>query len=222
MSRCVGVPVSWLRLERFHLGELAGSERDSVARHLDECEACAACLRSIEEDRRELPPLPGRRPRVSWLRRGAAVGGALALAAALVLGIGRRPSVPRSDLGARTKGSEVALTLVRESEGALVEAGGAYRDGDRFKALVTCPSGMQASFDLVVFERGEPSFPLEPRGTLPCGNDVALPGAFRLTGAEPMTVCLVWSDAGPVDRAATRLGPDALGTAVCVDLAPAP
>jgi hypothetical protein len=54
-------------------------------------------------------------------------------------------------------------------------------------------------------------------------NEVPLPGAFRLTGVDPMVVCVVWSEHGPVDRSALRQrAPNELDGAVCATLAPAP
>lgn len=41
--RCVGTPVSWLRLEQHALGELAASEASAIEEHLEACPACRAC-----------------------------------------------------------------------------------------------------------------------------------------------------------------------------------
>ena len=109
------------------------------------------------------------------------------------------------------KGGEVAFTLVRDDDQRIAEAGGIYRDGDRFKAIVTCPPGASLSFDLVVFDAQGASFPLSPAATFACGNDAPLPGAFRLTGTEMETVCLVWSDDGQPDRSTMATGRAALG-----------
>jgi hypothetical protein len=221
VSHCTGTPISFLRLERHHLGELEGVDRDEIERHLVECEACAACSRAIVSDARSLPPL-ARRGRVLTFRRAGAVMSALALAAGLFLLLGRPDPRPLADEGARTKGDGVGFTLVRDDDERL-EGGGTYRDGDRFKALVTCTPGSNAAWDLVVYERGEASFPLKSQRSIPCGNEVPLPGAFRLTGVDPMVVCVVWSEHGPVDRSALRQrAPDELDHAVCATLAPAP
>ena len=162
------------------------------------------------------------------LRRLAPVIAAVAVAAALLLVMGRRPGVDPENPGTldpaspRTKGGSVGFVLVRDDDGIVAEAGGVYRDGDRWKALVTCPAGMRAAWDLVVFERGAAAFPLEPQPDLTCGNDVPLPGAFRTTGHEAMTVCLVWNDGALVDRGTLRgASPGALPHAVCKVLDPA-
>ena len=237
--RCVGTPVSWLRLELHHAGELTAAESAEITAHLATCGACASCLARIEgeagEALPELPELPARpgavaaaAPRnVIALRRVAPVIAALAVAAALLFVLGRRPAPdtggPELDpLSSRTKGGSVGFVLVRDDEGVIAEAGGVYRDGDRWKALVTCPVAMRAAWDLVVFERGELAFPLEAQPDLACGNAVPLSGAFRTTGHEPMTVCLVWNDGALVDRGALRgLAPESLPHATCKRLDPA-
>jgi hypothetical protein len=216
---CTGTPISWLRLERYHAGELDADEREAIAAHLASCDACASCLKEIEADARELPPLP-KPARVVSLRRAAPVIAMLAAAAAILFVVGR---TPRPD-PERVKGSDIAFALVRDDETVVGEAGtGVYRDGDRFKAVVTCPPGMHGGFDLVVYENGAASFPLEPRAGLACGNAIALPGAFRVTGRERMIVCLVWSDGGAIDRdVVRRTPPEALPHAQCKALSPAP
>lgn len=218
MNACRGVPLSWLVLERHHLGELAGEERAAVERHLAECEACRAALARIAADDRPLPALPTPlRPR----RRFAAIASGLALAAALLLFLGRRPTTrdPGIEPVVRAKGTDVAFALVRDDDALIADGGGIYRDGDRFKALVTCPPGMRASWDVVVYERGETSFPLPPAQDVACGNAVPLPGAFRVTGHERLDVCLVWRDDAAVDRASLRaIDPTSLGTARCLTL----
>lgn len=46
---CIGTPVSWLRLERLALGELAGDEASAIEAHLRECPACRACADECAE-----------------------------------------------------------------------------------------------------------------------------------------------------------------------------
>jgi hypothetical protein len=232
-SRCVGEPVSWLRLERFRLGELGGTERESIAAHLAACSSCAACLARIEADEaRELPALalgpaptppmlapPVRSPR----RRLFASVAALAAAAVVVLGIGRTWRSPGSAERetARPKGDGMAFVLVRDDGERVVDAQGVFRDGDRFKALVTCPPGSGATFDLVVFDAGGASFPLSPARGFACGNEVPLPGAFRLTSAgDHETVCVVWGRDDDVDRGALIRSGVTGRRAMCKDLRP--
>ena len=237
-ARCIGEPVSWLRLERLRLGELPSAERAEIVAHLAACAACAACAERIEADEAtELPPLEVREPRApdesratpSRVRRLFARAGVLAAAAAVVLAVGHAWRTPdRSETGegqtghGRSKGDGMAFILVRDDGEPLVEAQGVFRDGDRFKALVTCPPGMTASFDLVVLDAGGVSFPLEPARSLACGNEVPLPGAFRLTGGEDETVCVVWREDGEVDRGTlSRSGEVTDRRAMCKELRPA-
>jgi len=212
-ARCVDQPVSWLRLERYRLGEVDDAERASIAAHLAACAACAACLASVEaDDAATLPPLPvSRTARPGGLgsraRLGAVSAGALALAAAVLLGVGAgwrgaRGVDPGSAAG--VKGDAVAFSLVRDDDARIDEAVGAFRDGDRFKALVTCPPSMGDSFDLVVYDASGASFPLS-RAHVACGNGVPLPGAFRLSGSREETVCLTWG----TERDPLRAGPPA-------------
>ncbi len=219
-SRC-DAPVSWLALERLALGEL-GEEEGRVRKHLAGCASCRACLEDIEAGvaaplpplkagavAAPLPPLKaGGGPRTADDRQPTAVrppplvpwlGGGLALAAALLVYVKTRPDEPRVD---RTKGSTVSITVVRE--GAQGEAG-VFGPHDRFKALVSCPPSLVASWDLVVFDEDGAQFPLAPVPKLACGNAVPVPGAFRLTGDKELSVCVVWSEDAPVDRA--MLGP---------------
>lgn len=232
MSACTGTPISYLRLERYAAGELGGEEREAIAAHLAACPACAAAAKTIADDARELAPLvlrearEAREPReppttsnpasaagvVVALRRYAPIVGALAAAAGVLLLL-RRPSEPP---GERVKGTDVSFALVRDDDGAAIDAGGVYHDGDRWKALVTCPPGMRATFDVVVYERGQPAFPLAPAAGVACGNAIALPGAFRTTGREQLRVCLVWDE----DRASLAAGPPARSR--CATLDPAP
>ena len=234
--RCTGEPISWLRLERYHLGELGPDERSRIEQHLATCSACKACLDRIEEDDAvALPPLPAPMPamRVVRMRRPvliAAVVGTLAAAAAVVFArCGTHPTDgERVALQSpRVKGDGIAFSLVRDDGMRVDGAEGIYRDGDRFKAIVTCAPVAGGAFDVVVYDGSGASFPLDPPVGLACGNDVPLPGAFRLTGAGDETVCLVWNASGSVDRStlASAAGLDAAsgqgGVALCKKLSAA-
>lgn len=199
-ARCIDEPVSWLRLEQYQLGEVDREERASIAAHLASCQACAACLAGIErDDAIELAPLPtsheapARRLR-SRERLWTVGAGAVALAAAAILGVGgawRHGSAVDPGGAARVKGDAVAFSLVRDDDERIDDVRGVFRDGDRFKAIVTCPPSTTATFDLAVYDASGASFPL-PRAQVTCGNGVPLPGAFRLSGSAEETVCLVW------------------------------
>jgi hypothetical protein len=211
--RCIDQPVSWLRLELYQLGEVDPVERTSIASHLGACPACAACLARIErDDAAALPPLSITRGaeaggRMSRARLGALAAGALALAAAALLGGGgawRHGSASGPGSAAGVKGDAVAFSLVRDDDERIDDAKGLFHDGDRFKAVVTCPPPLGATFDLVVYDAAGASFPLA-RARVVCGNSVPLPGAFRLSGSGEQTVCLTWGS----EREPLRAGPPA-------------
>jgi hypothetical protein len=219
---CSGEPISWLRLERYHLDEVDGAERVRVADHVAACATCAACLASLTaDDAVALPALPepakgAAKPGIRRaLARGVFVfGGGLALAALALLGLGnawRSGRLPSPHAAPGVKGDAVAFSLVRDDDERIVEAGGLYRDGDRFKAIVTCPPGASFTFDLVVFDAQGAGFPLSPASGFVCGNDVPLPGAFRLTGNGEEAVCVVWTEDGSPDRSMLARANDGAG-----------
>lgn len=53
-ERCVSVPISWLELEQYHLGELATASMTRVGEHVATCSVCRGTLDSIEGDDRML------------------------------------------------------------------------------------------------------------------------------------------------------------------------
>jgi len=228
---CSGEPVSWLRLERYHLGELPEQERVELTAHLKGCEACRASLEAIEGDDRALPPLPTTEsaPRESWLGNlfGPRWAPVLAAAAAVLLAVVLAPELERGDLPPSRitlKGGDLAISLVRERDGVVVEDPEAYRPGDRLQVRLTCPEKREPTrWDVVVFQAGETLFPLADPQPLRCGNKVMLPGAFRLTGGAPAAVCLIVGEELP---ARAELGGSGLAglprNAVCALLAPAP
>jgi len=240
-ARCIAEPVSWLRLEQYLLDELPPAERALVATHLRACPACAAA----ETEARQ--PVPVRalgvaRPRLSariaatlFGTRTAGIASRMALVAATaaVLVLARAPASrgpgevdrsPRADETlAAIKGGEVAVELVRERAGVVEPGATTFAPGDRWKVLVTCPSGRIRFWDLGVREGEAMVFPLAPGSPLICGNRVPLPEALRISGTRANDVCLFLSDAPPDRARATALGPAALAAAaVCLTLRPEP
>lgn len=216
-STCIGEPISWLRLEQYALGE--AKDHDEIARHVAACAACREALAQIESDAGvvpvpvpALPPPPSRtattalRP-PAWRRAVLASGSALALAAAVVLVLGHREVGNGGGGVDRVKGVGVGFELVRDDDMLLAEAGGTFKDGDRFKALVSCAPGARVRFDLVVYDdaAGLASFPLDVPEDFACGNGVPLPGAFRLRGQTPLRVCLAWAEDAPDRDALARM-----------------
>lgn len=180
-------PVSWLRLERQSSREGDAAERAAIDRHLASCEECASAAKMISGWSGRLRPLPAVTPRPRWgwwLLAPAA-------AATLVL------LWPRRDESIAVKGSDVALTLVREHAGEVDLDPTVFAPGDRVKLLVTCPAPHLLAWDVAVFQGGAVSFPFRERAALSCANRVPLPGALQLDGPGPVTICLTW---GAVDR----------------------
>jgi len=185
---CIGEPISWLRLEQHAL-----AASDEVARHLAECGACRACFATIEADRgRALPPLgevaiaaAARRRRAVRTRWLAAASVAAAAAVVLLAVLRREPE----NLPGIKGGDDLVVDLIRERSGEVVASPTSYRDGDRFKVLVTCARRGEIAADVTVEQAGEVFTPLAP-AQIRCGNRVPLPGAFTLTGTTPARVCV--------------------------------
>lgn len=225
---CVGEPLSWLTLERHHLGETAGAERARVEAHLAGCGTCRAVLGVLEADPpRPLRPLPVaadvlRRPPWSLRWTFAAPAGALVGAVILLALVLAPPAAPEWNgplPRVAVKGGERAVTVVRERAGAVVPDARTFAPGDRLKVALTCPPGERLAWDVVVFQTDGPAFPLRAGQWVACGNGVPLPGAFRPTLAAPAIVCVVAADAPP-DRAVLA-DPAALPAgAVCAPLLP--
>lgn len=215
MSTCTGQPVSWLELERYHLGDLPSEAQQTVSSHLQECSVCRQCLDDIRAHSARLPALPvvmqpeRPRPRLLQLLR-VGLPGAFALAAAIAI---VWIVIPRQDVLPPTppdrqatgipaqhttyKGGDLALYLVRERDGDIVEAAEGYADGDRFKIQLTCPGPMTLDWEAVLFQGGETYLPYARHPRIRCGNRVPLPGAFRLLGTQPVIVCVTVGEGLP-------------------------
>jgi hypothetical protein len=247
--RCIGEAVSWLRLEQHRLGELPAADAAAVEAHLATCPACAACAAETNDPITfSLPNVvtgkafaSGPRARTaSWLRSwragvSAGVVSAAAVAVAFVF-LTRSAPVPESRQSSVTfsshhalsgsKGGDIAIELVRERRGDVVHGAHRFLAEDRWAVLVTCSAERVLFWDVVVEDGGKASFPLSPASPLACGNHVALPGAFQLSGVSTKRLCVLFSG-DPVDRgrfaSAGSIDLDrdlAAGQAVCVTLRP--
>ena len=110
--------------------------------------------------------------------RVAATAGALAAAAAVALAVRQPGHELAATPGSRVKGEAIAFSLVRDDGARIDGAEGAYRDGDQFKALVTCPPGAGLAFDPVVLDSdGVVSARTNPRDALRqrCSSSGCLP-----------------------------------------------
>src|ERR1041385_2317203 len=186
---CIGEPISWLRLETFALdGQRDASMRDHVAA----CPACKQCLEEIERDVVALPPLsvPEKKTRRPWWQLAIPAGLAIAAAAILLLVIRPRPE-QRPENFVSVKGIGYMIDVVRDRDGEIRDDVRTFREGDRFKVVITCPPGKIAHFELGVSEHGSTHVdnPLAP-AELACGNHIVMPGAFTITGTATNHVCV--------------------------------
>jgi hypothetical protein len=184
---CIAEPISWLRLERRSLGELADP---SIESHLAACAACRACADRIAAPGPVLRALPTAPPRRAWVLRFWWAGALASAAAVLVLLLLPRNPAPASTPRIRIKGGvDLVVTAVRERAGFLTHTPTTFAPGDRFKLMLTCSTPTPVLAEVVVFQHGAPSFPLSP-ARLTCGNDVVLPGAFSITSPAPALACV--------------------------------
>jgi hypothetical protein len=198
MTACIGEPISWPRLELF----ASGARDPEIAAHVAACPACAHCLDGLRTDVVALPPLVMPQPRARRRMRWIAPAMAFAAAALIVLVIVRRGDEPGRDDVVRVKGiGEVTLGLVRERGGVIRDDVTTFTAGDRWKILVTCPPSATGAvwIDAAVFDAGVVDRPLAPT-QVACGNRVAVPGAFTITGTRMNLVCVRVS---PLPTAAT-------------------
>jgi len=237
------IPVSWLRLELYALGDLTAGERAEIANHLAGCARCRACADRIAGDAdRALAPLPAtapgiaparalpeplvrRRWRIDWRHALAAV--AVAAAVAVVVGSpvpGRAPAKegPRGASAlpqvVAVKGGDVTVELVRERDGSTAWEPTSFAAGDSFKVLLTCPPPLRLHADLVVLQDDGPAFPGAP-SVIACGNRVPVPPALRITGPGPATICVALDSSAPPARTALSAGDTpAAGAHACVRL----
>jgi glycine cleavage system aminomethyltransferase T len=152
--------------------------------------------------------VPARKPARPWWHLALPAGLAIAAAAILLLVIRPRTETERAN-EVRVKGvGVVVIDIVRERGGVIRDDVTTFREGDRFKIVVTCPPEGKAHFALRVREAGTQQIdrPLAP-ADLACGNRVVMPGAFTLTGTKANELCV------------DVTGPDETKTA-CVTLRP--
>ncbi len=184
MTACVGTPISWLRLETHALAPTS-----EVSDHLAVCPACSASFAAITDDVVALPPLvvPAK-PARSWLRWFVPSMGLAAAAAVILLVIVRRP-VPAEEHVTTIKGGRtVVMGVVRERAGAIRSDVTTFATGDRWKVTLSCEPGPFVWVDVSVTDPKGVDYPLGP-AQIACGNQIAVPGAFSITGREVNVVC---------------------------------
>jgi hypothetical protein len=193
MSQHCSQPISWLVLEQFVLGELEDHKTHATRGHLAGCDVCQRALKSIETDDVVLPGLvlPPKRVRAVKPRAWFVWGTGLVLAAAilLVLVFSRSQRLPDNRIALKG-GGEMVVKLIRARADMIDIDAGSFRDGDRMKLAVTCTVPGEVTLEVAVVQGGETHYPLGARVTAWCGNDVVLPGAFEVSGSEPIRVCV--------------------------------
>ena len=203
MSTCISEPLSYMRLERYALGELPTEETQRVAAHLDGCAVCRACYERVRSDGREqelmalsvklgAQPLPAapRRKR-SW----PALAAAASVACAVYLMLQPKTAIKSPDLEppTGTKGGALALEVVRmDAQGQLLEPTH-FAAGDRFKLLFSCPEGFEGTVRVLAFQSGEVFEPVPAQELTSCGNRRPLSGAWQFDGAGAVDLCVVFS-----------------------------
>jgi hypothetical protein len=130
---------------------------------------------------------------------------------------GERPRGGGPRVVAIKGGGDVTLEVVRERDGSVAWEPTSFAPGDRFKLLVTCPPPLQLHADVVVLQGDGAAYPGEP-AVVSCGNRVALPAAFRITGEGAATICVALDPAAPPSRAALAAGDGRAEGQACVRL----
>lgn len=186
-SQCIGQPISWLRLETY--AQRGGDAK--ISSHLASCPACAACLAEIRADVVVLPPLavPEVAPRRSWFGwRWLAPAMAAAAVAIVLLVVVRRDRTQLEHVTTIKGAGDVVLGVVRERSGTIRRDVTTYLPGDRWKVVITCAPGPFVWVDVAVVDPAGVDYPLGP-AQLACGNEIAVPGAFEITGNAVNVVC---------------------------------
>jgi len=221
---CIDQPVSWLRLEMYALGALDAEQRSAIEAHINVCAACAHCLSRIEQPQ-VLPTLklPERAPslRIRLWQRCVAhwpqLSLGFALASVMLLSIWPKTTkqLPEISSRVRVRGGEIAITLLREHQGMVTEDPKVFKQGDRFKVLVTCPPQWNVPWRIIVLQGKEAFQPLPTPTDFRCGNKQSVPGAFTVDGDQSVDVCLMWGAEWKTLRKRSDFTKVQKGQAVC-------
>lgn len=239
---CIDQPISWLRLERYRLGELSGTESRAIEQHLQHCPTCQSCYAETAVEL-ELPPLPqlsevslkwpSPPPRVhfsrnpfQWLRGWRAVAIAFtAVTCVFSLWVYNpfQPVAPHTTRPAlmRVKGGTLSLQLVRQRDNAQSSKQQSFRPGDRFKLLLTSPPKLGSAIAVVVYQDQRAYFPLALSQPPVYGNHIPLPGSIALDGDAPADICVAVGGSNEIAQHRLAQGPEMLPqNAVCVRVVP--
>jgi hypothetical protein len=219
VTACIGTPISWLRLETYALADRGDP---AITDHLASCPACRSCLDEIRGDVVALPPLAIAAPPTPWWRRLRWIAPAMAAAAAIVLFVVIRrpgPEQRRDDVATIKGAGDVVLGVVRERAGTIRTDVRTFSPGDRWKAVITCAANTSVWVDVAVIDSHGADYPLGVV-QVPCGNQIAVPGAFSITGSEVNRVCARIATGVAPPRAIDVRDPAAARDVACVTLRP--
>ena len=107
-----------------------------------------------------------------------------------LLGVGGTYTGPPSLLSTANKGGSLALIVIRERSGEVMEDPEVYLSGDRFQLLVTIPGAEPIDLDVAIIQQGETYFLFPEARRFSPGSRIPIPGAFRITGVDPTHICL--------------------------------
>lgn len=232
-------PISWLDLERYALGALPADAQTAVEAAVRADAETAQRLQAIQDDLRPVPALPAELPADSGLplpsapplslapahrparwRLPAGVGATL-LAAATALWVVRAPSSPALPPAiTRYKGGELSLTVDRARGDATARAVTTFRDGDRLQLRLTCAPG-DRPWRAAIFQGGAVAAPLTATQPLACGNQVPLPGAVVVDGAD-LVACVAVDGAHPLGSLPPGDVPGVVCQALAQETTPSP
>lgn len=215
-------PISWLTLERLHLGELPPEEAAHLRARIELDATLAARMAEIQRGAPLAPlpePAPTRPPPLWWLWAPAALAAA---AIALLAVWPSAPSTTADPIGPGIKGGRAhSLSVVALRQGQLVDTEGVFNASDPLKVVITCTPPEIERVQVVVFQPDGVSLPHPEPREVQCGNTVAVPGAFTLS-PEPARVCALLGDDHVSEAALRAEGVEALpAQAACVELTPA-
>ena len=223
--------ISWLLLEQLHLGELPANQAESVRRSVEADADLARRLAGITQDNRPIPALrlPERRRYRLWRQVATAfarpvtwMSSASLILVLIVFAVSQSPTLlreapwqaPPSRLfvgDSSIKGNEIAIRVLRQRHGVLSPDAHTFIRDDSFKLLITCSPSQPHRH--IVSVQGNVVSALFHSDEIHCGNEQVVPGAFRIDGMQPMSICF---STRPIITSRADLGQDS----VCVSLTP--
>ncbi len=198
---CISTPLAWFTIEQYRLGDLDRAAAAEIARHLENCPACAEVHDYIKHDESSLPLLPMRMKTYNKIPRSVGFAGkafiGLSSAACILFALltvfapTRTPTQKSASTGFATKGGDLAFSMVRLRGETVIENPTQFEEGDLFRLLITTPYEKEVPIEVAVFQGGETFFPFAESITVEPGNNRGLECAFILSGKEDALVCII-------------------------------